>query len=345
MTTNVAIIGSGWGISVQLPMFESAGMEVVALWVRSPDKVPSMKEKYDIPLVTANWEEILQSDQVQLVSIVTPPHLHKEIAIAALRAGKHILCDKPFALNVEEALEMAEESEKFPQQMAILDHELRFLDTFKYMRQNIFGIGRIYHVDILCHYKVDLTKKHSWWSEKQYGGGILGAIGSHMIDLLLFLGFTVELVKSDLNSLVKERLDENNEPKEVTSDDCVSLILVLNGEIPCHLNLRSHPFKSSSQKIFIQGTNESLTFESGTVSHHSNCGRLINSFSEPSALPGASDNMWSRGTYLIAKEINEVLNLQTPDGTPDEVMVNRGAANFSHGVVVQNIMDQARAQN
>lgn len=79
-------------------------------------------------VVTFFWGERIQVD---VVSVVTPPDTHASISIAALKAGKHVLCDKPTALDRSEALAMAEAAKGASGQIAWIDHELRFLQTVK----------------------------------------------------------------------------------------------------------------------------------------------------------------------------------------------------------------------
>src|SRR5438067_7107186 len=108
----VGIIGRGWGERSQAPNFREAGLDVVAIAGRD------------------NWRSVIDRDDVDLVSIVMPPSLHLEMATAALERGKHVVCEKPTALNASEAQRLVEAAQKRPNQIAIIDHELRFLPSF-----------------------------------------------------------------------------------------------------------------------------------------------------------------------------------------------------------------------
>jgi predicted dehydrogenase len=80
---------------------------------------------------------LVTSDSVEIVSICTPPDLHAEIAVAALAAGKHVICEKPTALSVAEAEAMLAAAQAAPGRLAIMDHELRFHPQRLHMRQLI----------------------------------------------------------------------------------------------------------------------------------------------------------------------------------------------------------------
>ena len=114
----VGIIGHGWGERSQAPNFREAGMDVVAIAGHR------------------DWRQVLDS-AAELVTIVTPPSTHVEIATAALQAGKHIICEKPTALNASEAEQLVAVARAHPKQIAIIDHELRFLPSFVEARKRI----------------------------------------------------------------------------------------------------------------------------------------------------------------------------------------------------------------
>src|ERR1051326_2430266 len=102
----IGVIGSGWGTRVQVPIFREVGFDVVA--------------------IKGHEWQTFENANVDAVSIVVPPAMHLPIARAALNAGKHVICEKPTALNVAEAEELVALSKAHPQQIAIIDHELRF---------------------------------------------------------------------------------------------------------------------------------------------------------------------------------------------------------------------------
>ena len=126
LSPRVGYIGSGWTERIQIPAFMLGGLTPQAIASASRENAQRVAAKFDIPEVFTDWRELIASPNVDLVSIVTPPHLHREIAIASLKAGKHILCEKPMALNVGEAEEMFAAAQDAPGCLAIIDHELRF---------------------------------------------------------------------------------------------------------------------------------------------------------------------------------------------------------------------------
>lgn len=103
MSGRIAILGTGWGARVQVPAFRAAGLDVAALWGRTPEKAEGAAAQAGVAFASADVAAILARPDVDLVSIVTPPSTHAELALAALAAGKHVVCEKPTARDAGEA--------------------------------------------------------------------------------------------------------------------------------------------------------------------------------------------------------------------------------------------------
>jgi predicted dehydrogenase len=224
----IGIIGTGWGTRVQVPAFAAAGLKVGALAARDRDKTRREAEQAGIGFWTDDWRELLQRDDVQFVSIVTPPHTHREIAIAALRAGKHVLCEKPMALNADETQAMVDAAAQHSTQYAIIDHELRFLPSFQLARQRLErgDLGALRHVEssVLGGGRADPNRAWNWWSDAEQGGGILGAIGSHQFDALQWLIGPIAAVSGVTHTFIAERPGDDG-PRRVSADDYSAVLL------------------------------------------------------------------------------------------------------------------------
>jgi predicted dehydrogenase len=187
-------------------------------------------KEFNIAHFTDDWRETTMREDVDLLCITTPPNLHKEMTLFALEQGKHILCEKPMAMNAREAAEMTEKA-KEKNVLALIDHELRFQNG----RQKAYEILRSGDIGKIIHAKYnfrnasrgDANLPWNWWSDKSQGGGALGAIGSHVIDSFRwFLGAEISQVLCQLQTHVKERKDSKSGEKHfVTTDDEANLIL------------------------------------------------------------------------------------------------------------------------
>jgi predicted dehydrogenase len=160
-----------------------------------------------------DWRLVVERDDIDLVDICTPGDTHAEIAIAALAAGKHVLCEKPLANSVAEAEEMAAAADR------AAEHGVRAMVGFTYRRVPAVTLarrlvaegrlGQIRHVraQYLQDWIADPSAPMSWRLDKaRAGSGALGDIGAHIVDLTQFItGQTLTGVSALLETFVRER--------------------------------------------------------------------------------------------------------------------------------------------
>lgn len=222
----VAVIGTGWGARVQVPAFREAGLEVVAIAGHNRERTQRIAGELGVEAVD-DWRSLLDSD-ADLLTITTPPSQHREMATAALQAGKHVLSEKPTALDASEARQLLDVSNARPQQIALIDHELRFLPSYKAARERVAEIGAIRTIEARYSSpgRGDRRREWNWWSDAAHGGGIWGAVGSHFVDTIRYLGCEIEAAQAFLHTVITER-PHDGATKRVTSDDFASVHLRL----------------------------------------------------------------------------------------------------------------------
>jgi predicted dehydrogenase len=184
----IGIIGIGFGATVHAPGFRSEGWDVAAICSRHADKAREAATAAGIADVHTDAMELIRRDDLAAVSIVTPPVAHHDLAIAALEAGKHVLCEKPFALDRAQAARM-EAAATASGRTAMVAHEFRYAPQRAHIRQ-LLGEGYVGKFE-LCTIELFLDRfaareprPWSWLATNAAGGGILGALGSHYIDAL-----------------------------------------------------------------------------------------------------------------------------------------------------------------
>jgi len=229
-TVGVGIIGTGFARRVQIPGFLACeNALVVSVASGGIENARSTAEEFDIGHYTDSWKETAAHAEVDIVCITTPPVYHKEMALFAIEHGKHLLCEKPMAMNVAEAEEMAAAA-KTAGVLALIDHELRF----QHGRQTAYALLRLGEIGKVRHAKYLFQAPHrgdpnipwNWWSDIEAGGGALGAITSHIIDSFQwFLNTDVSSVFCQLQTHVKQRKDSSGTSREVTADDQSNMLL------------------------------------------------------------------------------------------------------------------------
>ena len=156
-----------------------------------------------------DWKKVIARDDIDIVDIAAPPGVHKDIAVAAARAGKHVFCEKPIAYNAAEAQEMCDAAEAAGI-VHYLNHEYRRCPAVALAKRLIDEgkIGRIFHwrgaylQDWLCDPDFPLT----WHLRKETAGsGAQAGINSHSVDLARFLVGEIKSVVAMKTTFVKER--------------------------------------------------------------------------------------------------------------------------------------------
>ncbi len=226
----IGIIGTGFARRVQIPAFlASEGAEIVSVASGTLANAESTAREFNVAHFTDDWRTTIDHADVDLVLITTPPVTHFEMTMRALENGKHVLGEKPMAMNAEEARALTEKARE-KKVLALIDHELRFLDgrrkAFELLRNGAIGQVRHAKANFRAPQRGDAGLPWNWWSDAKAGGGALGAVVSHSLDSLYwFLDAEIAEVFCQLQTHVKERRDSNGELRVVTTDDEVNLIL------------------------------------------------------------------------------------------------------------------------
>jgi predicted dehydrogenase len=217
----VAMIGYGFmgaahsqGWRVAPRFFDLPARPEMALLVgRNGGAVASAAEKWGWSETSTDWREAIARDDIDVIDIVTPGDSHAEIAIAALEAGKHVLCEKPLANSVAEAELMAAAAARAAARgvLAMVGFTYRRVPAATFARDLVAGgaIGDVRNVraEYLQDWLVDESAPLAWRLQKEHAGsGALGDIGAHAIDLAQFItGQHLTEVSGTIETVVAER--------------------------------------------------------------------------------------------------------------------------------------------
>ena len=333
----VGIIGTGWGARVQVPVFRDAGLQVVA--IAGHDRERTRKAADELSLEPLMWEQLVKRNDVDLVTIATPPSEHVKMAVAALDANKHVICEKPTALDVGEAEELVRAAQKHPDRITLLDHELRFVPAWIEARKRIEAIDPVRYIE--ARYSSpgwgDRSRPWKWWNDEKQGGGVWGAIGSHIVDAIRFLIGDIREVQALLHTFVRQRPSDGGS-RPVTADDFAAV----------HLRLVSGAIATITCSAVAGGPDEPNTM---TI-HGESAGMRISGEellfakrSEPFARVAGGEmakrpgntmgGAFGTGTYHLGLALRAAL-----DEGKREALAN--AATFRDGLEQQRVLDAAR---
>ncbi|HET7577674.1 MAG TPA: Gfo/Idh/MocA family oxidoreductase [Bacillales bacterium] len=176
-----------------------------------------------------DWRRLIEREDIDLIDIVTPNNTHAEMAIAAAEAGKHVICEKPLAMTVEEAERMAEAVKKNGV-VNMVSHNYRFAPAVQYAKKLIEEgkLGKIRHIraQYLQDWLADPKAPMAWRLRKEVtGSGALGDIGAHIIDLARFLVGEFHEVSAMMETFVEERpYEDGSGTGKVDVDDAAAFL-------------------------------------------------------------------------------------------------------------------------
>lgn len=262
----VGIIGLGFGSQVHLPAFQSEGWEVAAIWGRNQDKARKVADAAGVEVVCTDPRDLIRRDDISAVAISTPPGTHHPLVIAALDAGKHVLCEKPFSLNAREAAEMRDTAAK-QQRTAMVAHEFRYTPQRAYIKQLVadghIGSFEMCTIELfLDRYVTAQPRPLTWQAFKSEGGGLLGALGSHYIDGLREWFGEIASASGQLATLRPDVLDETTgKIAKAETDDTFSFTLnFVNGGMATMIaSLAATPARGT--RIVVMGSKGTLIAE------------------------------------------------------------------------------------
>jgi predicted dehydrogenase len=249
---------------------------------RNPETTAAAASRLGWAESSTDWRDVVARDDIDLVDICTPGDTHAAIAIAALEAGKHVLCEKPLANSVAEAEQMAEVAAK------AAARGVRSMVGFSYRRvpalalaRNLVAdgrLGRIYHVraQYLQDWIVDPDFPLVWRLQKdKAGSGALGDIGAHIIDLAQFVtGERLTGVSAAMETFVRERPlpaavsglsgsgDRGAGTGEVTVDDAAIVLgRTSGGALATFEATRFATGRKNAMRLELNGSKGSLAFD------------------------------------------------------------------------------------
>jgi predicted dehydrogenase len=326
----VGIIGTGFGVRVQVPGFRAAGYDVTAICAAHLDHARAAAQKAAIPIALDSVEALVRRDDVDVVCVSSPPALHREHTLSAIAAGKHVICEKPMARDTDEAREMLAAAERAGVVHAI-DHEFRYTPARSKVKElleaSAIGETRLALLMEMTGMLVDPARpRQEWWLRRDRAGGLLGALGSHWIDSLIWWLGAVERVSSELGVSARTRPTTDGGSARVTADDTAQLLLRMSSGAIATIQLSSavhHP----SRRVILYGSDGTIVLGGdGRVLLARGSGAL------EEILPASS----SDGAFAeLARRVREHIGAG-PSGKADAPHPT-----FADGLRVQEVMDAA----
>ncbi len=215
----VGIVGIGFGRAVHLPAVRAdLRTKVAAIAASTSERAKRIAQESGIAKSYGDWRQMLADPEVQAVAIAVPPQEQPEIALAALRAGKHVFCEKPLAHSAAAAAAMADAA-KIANRANLVDFEFPVVREWKAAKRMVESgaIGTIHHVHVAWHVETyAIQKRLMSWKTNLPGGGMLMSFVSHCFHYLPWLAGPIDKIRATLYR-------EANDPGDADTIDQIEM--------------------------------------------------------------------------------------------------------------------------
>ncbi len=351
----VGILGAGWAGEGHAFGFRACPRtEIVAVANRTRATGEKLAERFDIPNVVDDYRAVLDLG-VDIIGVTTPGHTHHEMTMAALDAGVHVLCEKPMAMNAQEAQDMVRLADD-KGLIGAIAFTWRYPPTFRYARE-LIDTGHIGHVREINQHTMWASRPvtvDGWMSRLEHGGGVLYQAASHEIDRVrTLLGREITRVcgkpkfttkravvlpepmyfREQMGWRPEEPLD-SYETVDVTADTGYAFLVDFTDEVTGAFRAGAGQGNGIGRVVELYGTEGTLILSDGGLEHSPYGKREFKQVEVPErhgkSLKG-EDNVLNRlWTELIADFVDRI------DGGDAEI------ASFWDGMKGQQVIDAVR---
>lgn len=226
----VGIIGTGWGALVHTPAYQLVdGYEVTAICARREESVRAAGSDLGIADTSTDWRSFVARDDLDVISVASLVHQHHEMVLAALAAGKHVICEKPLASSAAQAAEMAAAAAESGRVTACC-FEMRYkperIAVLEAFRSGVIGAPYTLRLHESADYWHPSRRlQFEWMYRRAEGGGYLHGLMSHDIDYVLAMLGTPTAVCAEVHTSIPTRTKPDGTTLKVDADDSSALLL------------------------------------------------------------------------------------------------------------------------
>ncbi|WP_269612707.1 Gfo/Idh/MocA family protein [Prochlorococcus marinus] len=348
----IAIAGLGFGESVHIPAsLSNKNIELVGLWHPRPERLKEASQKHNL-CAFESWKDLVNDSEVEGIIIATPPAPRYELAMEAIKAGKHLLLEKPTCLNSEEVKELQRNALKRNLKIAV-DYEYRavplFMQAKRIINEKKLDDPYFVKLDWLMSSRANPDRPWNWYSDEDSGGGVLGALGTHAFDMIHWLIGPTHSLSAINSTSIKERVyPQLKTIRKVTSEDVsisqLQIKSISNNLIPVQVNLSAVTKQSRGFSLEIYGSNGTLVLSSDNQNDYvhgfglwySNKGEVLKNIQPDPDL--SFSKIWTDGRIAPVARIQSWWAQSIKDGTP----IIPGLA---EGLASQIVCDKVKESN
>jgi predicted dehydrogenase len=326
---------------VHVPALRAAGLEVHALVGRDAERTARRAARLEIEHACSSLAEALALEGVDAVTIAAPPNAHAGLAIAACEAGRHVICEKPFALDAAEAEAMTAAAARAGT-TALVGHEFRWAPdratAARALGDGLIGEPRlatlVQYVPLVADPNVRVPE---WWFDATRGGGWLGASGSHIVDQVRTWFGELGAVSATLPTVAGRAGAEDSFVVRASSRSGVDIVMQQTA---------ASWTPGVAGLTVVAGTEGTLELDAAGVWYSDRSGRRLLETPDDLVLPpslAASDDARHRYTHLELGPYTRLCETLRAGIEGNEEPTHVPAPTFADGLACMRVLDAIRA--
>ncbi|MCW2514426.1 MAG: oxidoreductase family protein NAD-binding Rossmann fold protein [Mycobacterium sp.] len=342
----VGIIGVGWGAHVQVPGFRAAkGFEPVALCARTPERLERVATRLGIEETSTDWQSFVTRDDLDVISVATPTVLHRDMTLAALEAGKPVLCEKPLAGDVEAAREMVSaaaaadvptaccfENRWNPDWLALADR----------VRSGFLGKQYLARVSRSASYwHPSRTPQARWMYDRDQGGGYLAGMLVHDLDFLCSVLGRPASVCAEVRTSEPVRELPDGDTLHVTADDTAALLMRMESGMTAVLSVSVIGAHADHYRLELFGSDGTIIGDGDLRSAAYRLGKATDEGLSPLVVGERQPTHPDQLPSGLAGHASRAMALMLEDWLPAFEGAPSAAATFEDGLLSLAVIDAA----
>ena len=275
----IAVAGGGYGAKVPLPVLSQLEeFEPVAVWSRRAERAAELAAEHELALGTDDIDELLAHPGLEAVHVATPVCMHAEVAIAAARRGLHVICEKPLAMDLAQAREVAAAVDEAGV-VCVVNYGRRFQQAREQLLQRIAevaGAPRMLSISLVFDDHAEPgSRPFTWVQDASLGGGRLQGYGVHDLDLLVEAFGEVGSLAAATEVGVREREAPDGTPRTVTAEDAYVILVRFRGGGLGQISLTATARHKRGDVIEVHGSEGTVRLDAGERLHWGRAGEEL----------------------------------------------------------------------
>lgn len=259
---NIGIIGTSISAKAHLNVFQSIpGVKVAGIAGRVNDKTRYFAQEFGISWCASSAEELIKSQAIDAIVIAVPPYVQAELAEAAFKRGKHVLCEKPLGVTINESRRVIE-AWKVSGRVGMINFCYRLIPQIQEFKERLnAGVcGKVHSIcaEWILSNRLNTSLTFHWKGQREQGGGVLQNFGTHVLDYLFYDDNFIKVLGAKQGVFIPIRYDDKGSEHVSTGDEVTTAMFDTGKGIAVTMHLSLVTMPSIGHRVIARGSKGTL---------------------------------------------------------------------------------------